>query len=693
MSFSLSSTPINGLLAWSVGNGGESYVRIEFPFDLTWCQEQPSTKFRSFQHRKERKGLRHEFIVLQMMDGSICRVERTGDPNARINALSSQGSVAHDLMQCFRPSRIVEAKLCTSDVLAEVCVSNEFDLKDVLNICRAIQEVGKSRNYTLQTFNCYFFSLALQCCLTRLVVDWEHIIPHEVRRSKIKEVFNLLVDIDPIMQPLLRAHSILHPHSWSTQKFLDDVQRSFYKLTSEIAWESVINNVAWYHEIGNTVDGIIMELLLSAWWEITESYLEPRTTGSTSSIFRSGNGSEPLVDQCASALWDLVQVSGIHKQCSLACALLRKLKTAKPRYMRSDSSYQVKHMDYKGTKSDELEQIKSLTISQWIFVIWSHITQIATQVVFFLIAMSMALASVPAPPRQKPLTFIDSELTHIVEDFEHSDKVRTEKLAEFLQKLHELCKTCNSAWKDMPYAHVLHMAKERLISLPSSPPGQEPETLVVALEGQEATQLTTSDFQNYIIRRIELQGVLVERVKLGFATAISNELRDMMSLVWTTIRYDVSVDTYNPIALRVPVDQATQDQTFFSVGEDGIWTLNVPYLKTRDEVKHYLQIALPQLGQGVRQIKCSMCEEKKRYRLCEAKASSLERHISLDLRIKSFECPICGARFVTKDQMNKHIEKKHTGLQEVGAHWDLPGTNPFWDPDLRPSWRTWNKAG
>ncbi|KAG8683409.1 hypothetical protein FRC11_013608, partial [Ceratobasidium sp. 423] len=90
MSFGSSSIIPNKLLAWSMGNGGRGYVRIEFPFNLAWCREQPSRNFLSFQHRKEPKGLRHEFIVLQMTDGSICGVERMGDPNAQVNALTPQ---------------------------------------------------------------------------------------------------------------------------------------------------------------------------------------------------------------------------------------------------------------------------------------------------------------------------------------------------------------------------------------------------------------------------------------------------------------------------------------------------------------------------------------------------------------------------------------------------------------------------
>ncbi|CCO32332.1 hypothetical protein RSOLAG1IB_04361 [Rhizoctonia solani AG-1 IB] len=129
---------------------------------------------------------------------------------------------------------------------------------------------------------------------------------------------------------------------------------------------------------------------------------------------------------------------------------------------------------------------------------------------------------------------------------------------------------------------------------------------------------------------------------------------------------DVSVDTYDPSALKV--DQATQDQTCFSAEEGGSWRLNIPDLKTKDEVKHFLEIALPQLDKKVREVKCSLCERKKVDKLWKVRPANLERHILGHLGIKNFECSTCGALFMTKDQERKHTEKKHIGLQEVDAH-------------------------
>ncbi|KAH7334210.1 hypothetical protein B0J17DRAFT_100171 [Rhizoctonia solani] len=49
---------------------------------------------------------------------------------------------------------------------------------------------------------------------------------------------------------------------------------------------------------------------------------------------------------------------------------------------------------------------------------------------------------------------------------------------------------------------------------------------------------TISTFQKHILRRIELQARLVERVRLGRSTIVSTEIQNKLSLIWATIRND-----------------------------------------------------------------------------------------------------------------------------------------------------------
>ncbi|KAH7332602.1 hypothetical protein B0J17DRAFT_722139 [Rhizoctonia solani] len=174
-SFSASRSSVNPFLSWSMGNEGKGRLIAEFPFvlDKGWYAEQGCIEFQTFERRKECGGFRHEFIVLKLLDRSVCRVERMGDPNARLDALNHQRSVAHDMIHSFKPEDIDQAYLTTLDPIAEITPPCAFDLMDVLKICQAIYEGGKTRNYTLNVLKCYSFSLAIQIYLTRLVAHWE----------------------------------------------------------------------------------------------------------------------------------------------------------------------------------------------------------------------------------------------------------------------------------------------------------------------------------------------------------------------------------------------------------------------------------------------------------------------------------------------------------------------------------------
>ncbi|KAG8760780.1 hypothetical protein FRC11_014948 [Ceratobasidium sp. 423] len=537
MSFASSSIPVNKLLAWSMGNGGKGYIRIKFPFNLAWYDEQPSTQFRSFQHRKEPSGFRHEFILLKMADGSICRVERTGDPNARAHALSLEGSVAHDLAQCFRPDDLAKAHLDTSSIVSEVHLPRELDLKDVLNICRAIQETGRTRNYTLQTFNCYFFSLALQCCLTRLVADWEDTIPYDTWRSGIQDAADSLLDINPREQPLLHAYSILCPNSWSDQQFLSYVQLFFQQEASKLAWENAVNEVCWYHELETKLNTLVAEELKLAWREAVALYMDPKervvdfgSSGTSDDEF------ESHVSQFITALWAIVELAGTCEKHTRTRHGSRRVQSYVHRSRFTRSQVSANRMDYKGTApvSEELEQVKALTAAQWLVVVWSHTKQVAIQIFGLLVTLSIVLWS----PVADHYTYVDVKLAQIVSGLSIVDKTldKTERrqLASFLEELEVLRKSHNTRWRKSPWDHVLHTIKGRRLGAL----GEESTSITVFLERQGISKITISAFQQHLLQRIEIQAKLVERVRLGTAANISSELQRRLSLVWATIRND-----------------------------------------------------------------------------------------------------------------------------------------------------------
>ncbi|KAG8726735.1 hypothetical protein FRC11_014604, partial [Ceratobasidium sp. 423] len=272
----LSAPSCNPSLAWVMGNSGKGRMRIKFPFTLEtgWYSEQSCTGFLTFQHRKERQGFKHEFILLKLTDGSVCRVERMGDPNARFNAITPRGSIAHDMAQTFQDMN--EACLETSDIVAEITLPVEFDIMDVLKICRAIHEGEKTRNYTLQVYNCWFFSLAIQVCLARLIAHWED---RALLRNWLSEVSNATqaLTIDQMVAttgpPLnsLRIFRVylmlspLHTSSDREENLVDDVKS---RLLSRVTPRSKriqleitrrVNDLLWYSTIGSSLGDFIEE--------------------------------------------------------------------------------------------------------------------------------------------------------------------------------------------------------------------------------------------------------------------------------------------------------------------------------------------------------------------------------------------------------------------------------------------------
>ncbi|CAE7193528.1 unnamed protein product [Rhizoctonia solani] len=264
----------NPSLAWVMGNGGKGRLVIEFPFSLNtgWYHEQSCTKFHTFQHRKERNALfQHEFIVLNLLDGSVCRIERMGDPNARFDALSPRGAVAYDMAQSFRPDELELACLESSDIVAEVELAEDLDLIDVLKVCRAIHEGEKTRNYTLQVFNCYFFSLAIQVCLTRLVARWEDqqwlgswLFQIREGAAKLTDVFE---SIDSGMPRSLRAfdriYSILAPEDSHDRTYTGRIVlklQTWWNINDRSIEENLtnhVNNVLWHSAMHLELDQFI----------------------------------------------------------------------------------------------------------------------------------------------------------------------------------------------------------------------------------------------------------------------------------------------------------------------------------------------------------------------------------------------------------------------------------------------------
>ncbi|KAG8724536.1 hypothetical protein FRC09_017434 [Ceratobasidium sp. 395] len=143
---------------------------------MKWYSQQckSSTKFRSIEHRRDAEGpFFHEFLLIKLTDGAVCRVERTGE-GSRADAIRYMGCQANDLIQWFSsPDYAAFSMKRPSERIVEVDLCQEFDILDVLAVCYSIQNTKSCRAYTLQRYNCYFLCLTVLAMLARRVASWE----------------------------------------------------------------------------------------------------------------------------------------------------------------------------------------------------------------------------------------------------------------------------------------------------------------------------------------------------------------------------------------------------------------------------------------------------------------------------------------------------------------------------------------
>lgn len=176
---------------------------IEFPHKwdtgrgpaFDWYRSQRLHHFQTLQYRKERQEpFCHEFVVL-MLEGWFCRLERMGDPTARIEAITENGTKAHDVIK-LHPLTELAGLDESSDTVMEIRFAGQVDLIHVLAICYAIKQNERSKQYTLQRYNCYFFSWTVILLLARRTAKWE-VIPGELSWGLMMP--NMLSALAPIM--------------------------------------------------------------------------------------------------------------------------------------------------------------------------------------------------------------------------------------------------------------------------------------------------------------------------------------------------------------------------------------------------------------------------------------------------------------------------------------------------------------
>lgn len=189
-----------------------------------------STTFTSIQHRKDLQApFFHEFLLIQLTDGSICRIERMGD-GSRADAVRWIGCTSHDIIQWFAPGAYASCDLSRqpSELIVEVDCGRRFDLLDVLAICYSVQQHRRTLSYTLQRFNCYFLCSTILAVLSRRVAEWERLISPANWNGMVDSVLDDMQRInseDTTQYLAVGICSLLDPDSPNPSAFLMDSLR------------------------------------------------------------------------------------------------------------------------------------------------------------------------------------------------------------------------------------------------------------------------------------------------------------------------------------------------------------------------------------------------------------------------------------------------------------------------------------
>ncbi|KAL5634697.1 hypothetical protein ACGC1H_002665 [Rhizoctonia solani] len=162
---------------------------------MKWYQLQAgsSTQLASIQHWRDLdEPFFHEYLIIQLVDGPVCRLERMGD-GSRPNAILA-GCAAHDIIQWFSSAENYKSNSCfqhPTELITEIQFldSDRPDLIDVLAICYCIQRLNSTSNYTLQKFNCYFLCVTVLGIFSRLIS-----LHQNSGRGASPEIVNAMID-------------------------------------------------------------------------------------------------------------------------------------------------------------------------------------------------------------------------------------------------------------------------------------------------------------------------------------------------------------------------------------------------------------------------------------------------------------------------------------------------------------------
>lgn len=166
-------------------------LKLEDQFELTfedwgpgnrvydWYKGLRNPNVQVMQLRKERASpFYHEFIALQLKDGTFWRIDRRQHQDERtpINCIQPTGVPAFDTIEQVNGLGLFlgldPLSTGASNSMIELEFKQDVDVGLVLRICRAIKEHTYAKVYTLQRYNCFFFAQTVVMCTACGVSDW-----------------------------------------------------------------------------------------------------------------------------------------------------------------------------------------------------------------------------------------------------------------------------------------------------------------------------------------------------------------------------------------------------------------------------------------------------------------------------------------------------------------------------------------
>ncbi|KAG8724867.1 hypothetical protein FRC09_013035 [Ceratobasidium sp. 395] len=568
MSFSSSGSSFNPSLAWSMGNAGRGRFHITFPLYLDWYHEQPRTQFRSLQHRKERGGLQHEFIVLEFEDGSICRVERMGDPNARFEAISAEGTIAFDIAQSFSHDKLSEACLDTLDVVVKITFPCMLDLMDVLRICRAMHEGEKTCKYTLQGFNCYFFALAVQTILTAQIRKWRTDLMHEAWLSLVKEGLSSLSTLYKEPSPnadhrpfIMRIYSLLEPESrWPVGELLSRLEQRLigHKVMNEM--NKALCAVLWHTRLGLAIDYVLCKRVKDAMTSILPNTTEEHTDQQPSVCSEKTECKTMLLDLLSRAVAEHETALQTSKTIQLQ-GHIRLYRGFKPSYSTQRIVTRRKMLDFRRIIQPRppLQNVSILTAltSPQAQTLQADGLSYARTLLLWVFSMVLSIFYVAPSYGGQPRRCItvEDELDPIL--CQKSKGPLCTDLGTITQKLNVLANASDRLlWNEWPWAPIHEPLRQHMLD---NVLGGRESLIQVSFQNNSAETMPVTKSQDHLIDRIWRHSEVIESLKLGQATYLRNELEEKLSQIWVLMRNDDVDDKDNPDDKDGPDDNDDPD--------------------------------------------------------------------------------------------------------------------------------------